>query len=340
MGLEEFGKRLDKEAKAKVAFSPDDDIFTPPDIVIGMPAIDAMFGGGIPRGKTSIFVGVESSGKTLLAQLVIAAAQREGGKAVFIDVEHTYSPKWFALTGVQTADVEKLLIIRPTNLEHAFDVMQKVIVEEEPDVLVLDSIAFLVPKSIMDAKMEDGDSMGIIPRKITEGIKKLTAINNTTALIVINQIRMQLGIVYGNPETMPGGKALRNAASLIVRLRRGKWLTDVSAEAGEEDMSLTLDDKKDSARTGFMLKLRVEKSKVSAPWEEAELKSYFDGTIDPLSSFIHMAIKKGLITGGGGYYTVLDEDTKIHGMSNLENRIREDEELKIKLTEMITNGGI
>ena len=337
MGLEEFGKRLDKEAKAKVAFHPDDEIFALPDIPLGIPAIDAMFGGGIPRGKTCILYGDESSGKTLLSQLIIAAAQKEGGNAVFLDIEHTYDPKWFRLTNVQTDDVNKLLIVRPRNLEHAFDLMHKTLIEEQPDVLVLDSIAFLVAQRIMETKMEDSDNMGLEARKITQGIKKLTSINVRTAFIVINQVRMQLGVVFGNPETMPGGKALRNAASLIVRLRRGKWLTDASAEAGEEDMSISLDDKKDSARTGFMLKLRVEKSKVSAPWQEAELKSYFDGTIDPLGSLINMAIRKGLITGKAGYYSVLGDETKIHGMNNLENMIREDEDLKAKLTEMVTN---
>ena len=129
MGLEEFGKRLDKEAKAKVAFHPDDEIFALPDIPLGIPAIDAMFGGGIPRGKTCILYGDESSGKTLLSQLIIAAAQKEGGNAVFLDIEHTYDPKWFRLTNVQTDDVNKLLIVRPRHLEHAFDLMHKTLIE-------------------------------------------------------------------------------------------------------------------------------------------------------------------------------------------------------------------
>lgn len=337
MGLEEFGKRLDKIAKQRVAYHPEDAIFTPPDISLGedYKAVDDMFGGGIPRGKTSIFYGVESSGKTLLSQLIIAAAQKEGGNAVFLDIEHTYDPKWFALTDVQTNSADKLLIVRPRNLEHAFDIMQQTLTEAQPDVLVLDSIGFLVSKGIMEANMEDGETMGIFPKKVTQGIKKLTSINVKTALIIINQVTMKMGVVYGNPEIMPGGMALRNAASLIIRLRKGAWLTENSRGVGEEEMGLTLEGKKDSARTGFILKMRTEKSKVSTPWQEAELKSYFNGIIDPLSSFINLAIRKGLIKGSGGYYTVLDSENKIHGMSNLESLIRDDDSLKTKLTEMM-----
>lgn len=336
MGLEEFGKRLDKEARAKVAFHPQSEELTPGEIPLGIPAIDLMLGGGIPRGKSSIFVGADSSGKTLLAQLVIAAAQRQGGSAIFFDVEHTYDPKWFALTGVQTDDPDKLLVVRPKNLEHAFDSATKALLyDDPPDVLVIDSIAALSPRDILNADMEKQDFRGLVPRKIGVGMDKLTQANRKTAIILINQIRVDMSVTWGNPETEPGGKKLRHLIAMRIRVRRSKWLTENSANVGEENFTATLEDGKDSARIGFMLKLRVEKSKVAAPWGEAEIKHYFDGTIDPLGSLIHLAIKKGLITGAGSYYTVLDSEDKIHGMTNLEKLIREDDELKAQLTERI-----
>ena len=316
-----------------------DEQLRPKAVPLGMPAVDKVLGGGIPRGRTSVFVGEPSSGKTLLAQLTIAAAQRAGGKAIFVDVEHTFDPDWFALTGVEV-DPKKLLILRPRNLEQGFDMITEALDDVRPDVLVLDSIPALIPDDMLKAKMAEKDFRGLAARKITEGVGKITQANVSTAVILINQLRIDMSVTYGNPERMPGGKALRFYASLIVRLRRGKWLTD---QFEDEDDLPDLDeiDPKDVAFTGFMLKLRTDKNKQAAPFQQTEVKFYFSGKIDPLSSFIELAIRGGLITKRGSFYEITDANVarKFHGISNLEEYLRECPELLDEMVNQLHESG-
>ena len=331
--LDAFGKRWNKRAKVNVAFEPEAEELSPGSIPLDIPAVDLMLGGGMPLGRTSIFIGEPSSGKTLLAQLVIAAAQKQGGKALFFDIERTYDAKWFALTGVDTSP-DKLMVVRPRTLEQTFDMVIDALEKVQPEVIVVDSVSALVPEAMLKAAMEDKDFQGLAARKTTEGIKKCTAYNQATVLIFINQLRVTMGVVYGNPESMPGGKAIRFHASLILRVRRGKWLTDVAQKMGEEEFT-SMEESKDSARIGFMLRLRTEKSKVSTPWQSCELKFFFNGTVDPLGSLIHLAIQRGVIVPTGSYYKVLDLPEKIHGLGRVEKLIREDDTLKNELVRKI-----
>ncbi len=328
--LRSFGQRWNKKTKSEVAFEPEAEILSPEAVPLDIPAVDLMLGGGIPRGRTSILIGEPSSGKTLLSQLVIAAAQRTGGTAMFFDIERTYDAKWFALTGVDTSP-EKLLVVRPKSMEQTFDMVIDALKKVKPMVIVVDSIPAMVPQDVMKASMEDKDFRGLSARKITEGVAKATQYNNETALIFINQLRVNMGVKFGNPESMPGGKGLKFHASLIMRVRRGTWLTDASEGEKDEDGFSTLEDDKDAKRIGFMLRLRTEKNKCAPPWRDCELKFFFNGTIDPLGSLIHLAQQRGIIEVTGSWFKLPGVEAKLHGLGAVEKAIREDEDLKARL---------
>lgn len=328
--LTAFGQRWNKRTKAEVAFAPEDEELVPGVIPTELPAVDSILGGGIPRGRTSVFIGEPAAGKTLLSQLVIAAAQRQGGKAIFFDAEHTYDPKWFAMTGVDTSP-ERLLIMRPESLEQTFDMIEDALKNVRPDVLVVDSIPSLIPQAILDAKMEEKDFQGLAARKVTEGVKKMTQYNHSTALIYINQIRTDMGVRYGNPESMPGGKGLRHWSSLTVRVRRGKFITAASDGLGEaafDDVST----KKDAPKIGFWLRIRTEKNKLAVGYQETDVKFFFDGTVDPVGSLIHLAIQRGVIVAvAGGYYEVPGVKKKLHGLGAVEELLKANAGLKDKI---------
>lgn len=333
--LEAFGKRWNKR-QADLVFEPEDAELKPGVIEFNIPALNELLGGGIPRGRTSIFMGAEAAGKTLLSQLVIAAAQRKGGTAVFIDAERTYDPKWFALTGVDL-DPKKLAIVRPDSLEQTFDLAEDAMKTVQPDVLVIDSVASLVPQAMLDVEMTKQDFRGLAARKTTEGVKKLTLANKATALIIINQMRMDMGVTFGNPEKMPGGRGLRHAASVIIRIRRGQWLTDVSErKLGREDFTVIASDQNEAKRVGFMLKLTVEKNKLATPWQDIDVKFFFNGEVDPLGSLIHLAIQREVIkVAGRGYYEVPDVEKTLHGLGAVEVLLRMDDQLKAKIIHLV-----
>jgi len=333
--LVDFASRWNKKSKTPVVFDPNNIILQPGSISLDIPALDTILGGGIPRGRTTVLIGEPSSGKTLLSQLIIAASQRNGGNAIFFDAEHTFDPKWFSLTGVDTS-AERLAVVRPRSLEQAFDMIVDALSIVKPDVLVLDSIPSLVPAVQMKADMEKQDFRGVHPRKITEGVAKATQYNDSTALVFINQLRTAMNVTFGNPESMPGGRGLRHHASLIIRVRRGKWLTSAPdvAEEGMEAFT-SLEEDKDAERIGFMLKLRTDKSKIAAPWQSCEIKFYFTGKVDPLGSLIHLAIMRGVIQSAQGYYELPGIERKVHGFSAVEELLRVDDGVKNELVRLV-----
>lgn len=330
--LKEFSKRWNKKS-GEIAFDPTDARLAPVPVSLDMPAVDMILGGGVPRGRITVVVGQESSGKTLLSQLIIAAAQRRGGTCIFIDNERTFDERWFRLTGVDT-NSERLLVLRPTTLEQTFDAACDALVSVQPDVLVLDSIAALVPQDMLKKDMEDKDFRGLAARKITEGVKKLTQFNRGTAVVLINQLRIDMGVKFGNPETMPGGRGLRHAASLIIRTRQGKWLT--TASEGEGDALDSVDDEKEARRIGFLLRLRTEKSKVTVPYQTCDLKFYFTGEVDPLGSLVHLALQRGVIVEPvKAYFELPGVTSKVHGRAAVEELLRDNEELRTRIIEAV-----
>lgn len=337
-GLEAWGKRWNKKVHADVVFDPADEQLVPHAISIGIPALDIMLGGGIPRGRTTIVYGEYSSGKTLLTQFIIAAAQRQGGKAIFFDVERTFDPRWFEATGV-SLDKNKLKVARPRNLEQCFDMVVDALENLRPDVIVVDSIPAMVPSAMMRDKrgklveMAEKDFRGLAARKMTEGVAKATAYNQTSALIFVNQVRVDMGVTFGSPDKMPGGKGLGFHASIIIRMRKGGWLT-TETEKGEADLSSFVKvDKEETPRIGCMLKMRTEKNKIAPPMQRCEFKFFFTGEVDPTGSLVHLAVTRGVISENKGYYVVPGIKGKIHGRRQLEARIKSDAELERMLIE-------
>lgn len=333
--LDAFGDRFNKGAKRQVFFDPTDDELEPGLIKLDMLAVDDMLGGGLPCGRTSMIIGEPSSGKTLLAQLFIAATQRQGGTAVYVDAEHTYSRRWFEATGVETKR-GKLIIARPLYLEEAFDAVVGLMEKARPTIIVIDSLPALIPKVQVEAEMMKQDFRGIFPRKVTEGIGKATAANHGTALVVINQLRTSMGVTFGSPESLPGGKALKHYVSMIVRVRRGRWLTSMGGdfEHDSEDFT-TLSQQKDAQRVGFMLRLRTDKNKLASPWQEAEFKFYFIGEVDPTGALVTLGIERRVIDAEHGFYTLPGVEKKVHGRDAVERLLRENDELREKLTALI-----
>ena len=328
--LKEWGKAWNKSTKREVAFDPGSKVLVPVGIRLGIPNVDSMLGDGFPKGRSVVFVGEPGTGKTLLSQLVIAAAQREGGRAMFFDAEKTYDPRWFELTGVDTSP-EKLIIVRPRNLEQAFDMIEDALERIKPAVIVVDSVPALVPKKITEERMEDKDNIALAPRKIGTAIQKATLANTVTCLIFINQIRTAIG-KWGDPSDMPGGWAFKHANSQLIRTRRGAWILE-----NEDKSEMVLGDDREKKKVGFILKLRVERNKVSEPWKEAEVEfRWKDGSVDWTASLVHEAMIKGVIgSPTKGYFISNLWEGKIHGREKLENTIRADADLKAKTIERI-----
>jgi recombination protein RecA len=289
-----------------------------------------MLGDGFPKGRSVVFVGEPGTGKTLLAQLVIAAAQREGGRAMFFDAEKTYDPRWFAKTGVDI-DPKKLIIVRPRNLEQAFDMIEDALERIKPALIVVDSLPALVPKKVVEEKLEEKENIALFARKIGPAIQKATLANTVTCVIYINQIRTAIGR-WGDPSDMPGGYAFKHANSQLIRTRRGAWILE-----NEDKSDMIFGDDKEKKKVGFILKLRVERNKVAEPWKEAEVEfRWKDGSIDWISSLVHEAMTKGIIESPSkGYFTSVLWEGKIHGREKLENTIRNDVVLKASLIECI-----
>ena len=329
--LQSFGKRWNQKASTEVVFDPEDKVLSPGPIPLGILAVDLMLGGGIPRGRTTVFIGEEQSGKTLLSQLAIAAAQRQGGIAMFFDIERTFDAKWFARTGVDL-DPEKLIVVHPENLEQGFDMVVDALIKVKPDIIVMDSVSAMVPKDVLKVTMEEKDFRGLDAKKITAGIKKATQYNQDTALIIINQLRVNMGVVYGNPESQPGGKGLKFHTSLRVRVRRGAKLT-TETENGKRDADGFLEsDDKDARLLGFIMRLRAEKNKCAPiDWEGCDIKFFFDGTVDSTGSLITLAQQRGIIEVTGSWFKLPGVEAKLHGLGAVEEAIREDEELKARL---------
>ena len=340
--LRSFGARWNRKTKSEVAFEPEAEVLNPDAIPLGVgfEAVDLMLGGGMPRGRTSVVFGESSAGKTLLAQVIIAATQRAGGIAMFFDIERTYDAKWFALTGVDTSP-EKLLIMRPESLEQSFDMICDALKKVKPEVIIVDSVAAMVPQDVLKASMEEKDFRGLEARKITAGVKKATQFNLTTALIFINQLRVNMGVKFGNPESMPGGKALKFHSSVMIRVRKGTWITDVSEKGEDKDEEgfTMLASETDAKRIGFVLKLRTEKNKCAPPWQDCSLKFFFNGVIDPLGSLIHLAQQRGIIEVTSSWFKIPGVEKKLHGLPAVEEAIRENDELKDLLISGIKGEG-
>ncbi len=257
-------------------------------ISTGSVAIDNALGaGGLPRGRVIEIFGPESSGKTTFALHVIAAAQKLGGAAAFIDAEHALDPTYAAKLGV---DIENLIISQPDYGEQALEIAHALVQSQTLDVLVIDSVAALTPKAEIDGEMGDSH-MGLHARMMSQALRKLTAAVSRahTILIFINQLREKIGVVFGNPETTTGGRALKFYASVRVEIRRSTAIKD-----GETII-------------GNRTKVKIVKNKIAAPFREVEVDVLYGQGISRHSDVLDLGAEKGLIEKSGSWYSYKGE---------------------------------
>ena len=257
-------------------------------ISTGSISLDAALGvGGVPRGRVCEIFGPESSGKTTIALHVIAEAQKKGGMAAFIDVEHALDPAYARKLGV---DVDNLLVSQPDYGEQALEITGALIASGQIDVLVVDSVAALVPKAELDGEMGDSH-MGLQARLMSQALRKLTGVvsKSRTCLIFINQIREKIGVMFGNPETTTGGRALKFYASVRLDIRRIAAIKDGDAVIGK--------------RT----KVKVVKNKVAAPFREAEFDMIYGEGISKEGDLIDLGAAQSLLEKSGSWYSYKGE---------------------------------
>lgn len=253
----------------------------------GSLSLDLALGGGVPRGRITEIYGTESSGKTTIALHAIAEAQKAGGLALFVDAEHALDTEYAKRLGV---DIDRLYISQPTSGEEALEIMEQMVRSGAMDIVVLDSVAALVPKNEIEGDMGDSH-VGLQARMMSQAMRKLGGtLNKTkTAAVFINQIREKIGVMFGNPETTPGGRALKFWASVRMEVRRGEFLKDGTESIG--------------ART----KVKVVKNKIAPPFRNAEFDVIFGYGISRASDVLDLAVVHGLVTKAGTYYNYGEE---------------------------------
>lgn len=257
-------------------------------ITTGSIAIDNALGaGGFPRGRVIEIFGPESSGKTTLALHVIAEAQRAGGTAAFIDAEHALDPIYAAKLGVDTAN---LIVSQPDYGEQALEIAQALVNSQAIDVIVVDSVAALTPKAEIEGEMGDSH-MGLHARMMSQALRKLTASVSraNTCLIFINQLREKIGVMFGNPETTTGGRALKFYASVRVEVRRTTAIKDGEAVVGN--------------RT----KIKVVKNKIAAPFREVEVDIFYGKGISRESDILDLGAQHNVLEKSGSWYSYKSE---------------------------------
>jgi recombination protein RecA len=280
-------------------------------IPTGALSLDLALGGkGIPQGRICELYGPEGSGKTTLALHIVANAQKGDGVAAFIDAEHALDPSWARKLGV---DTEKLLISQPDTGEQALEICEMLVRSNAVDVVVVDSVAALIPKAEIDGEMGD-THVGLQARLMSQAMRKLTGAiaKSRTCVIFINQIRMKIGVMFGNPETTPGGNALKFYSSVRLDIRRISTIKD-----GEDSI-------------GNRVRVRVVKNKVAPPFKSTEFDIMFDSGISGVGDLLDMAVDRGVVAKQGAWFSY--GDTRLgQGRENVKVFLKDNPDLMAEI---------
>lgn len=311
LALSQIEKDFGKEAVMRLGDTTHEDVEAIPtgslplDIAIGI--------GGIPRGRIIEIYGPESSGKSTLAMCIAAQAQKQGGIVAYIDAEHAMDPEYASRLGV---DIDNMLISQPDSGEQALEIADKLVRSGAVDLIVVDSVAALVPRAEIEGEM--GDSfVGVQARLMSQGLRKLTPTvsKSKASIIFINQLRQKIGVMWGNPETTPGGLALKFYSSVRLDIRRIE-----SIKKGDEIL-------------GNRVRVKVVKNKVAAPFRQAEFDIVFGQGIDKTGYLIDIAVNDGIIEKAGSFYTYKDE--RFQGKDKFKDFLANNVELSYELENTI-----
>ncbi len=287
-------------------------------IPTGCIALDAALGvGGIPRGRITEIYGPESSGKTTLCQHIIAECQKLGGTAAFVDVEHALDPAYAERCGV---NIDDLYLSQPDTGEQALEITEALVRSGAVDCIVVDSVAALVPQAEIEGEMGDAH-MGLQARLMSQALRKLTGAikRSNTAVIFTNQLRMKIGVLFGNPETTSGGNALKFYAAVRIDVRRAEAIK----EKGEV--------------MGNRVRARIKKNKVAPPFKVAEFDIMFDHGISKEGSLLDVAVDMGAVERRGSYYSY--GDTRLaQGRENAKEFLRENPEISAEIEQRVRQG--
>ena len=304
-GKEAIMKMGDRAGRMKIEFIPTGAL--PLDLALGV--------GGLPRGRVMEIYGPESSGKTTMTLHIIAEAQKRGGLAAFIDAEHALDPVYAQRLGV---DVDNLLISQPDSGEQALEITEKLVRSGALDIIVIDSVAALVPRAEIEGEMGDSH-VGLQARLMSQALRKLTSIvaSTKTSVVFINQLRHKIGVMFGNPETTPGGLALKFYASVRLDIRKIETI------------------KQGDVVTGARIRVKVVKNKVAPPYRQAEFEMVNGEGISMEGCLIDMGVEAGLLEKSGSWFIYNGdrigqgrENAKIYLKQNKDKAVEIEKELR------------
>jgi recombination protein RecA len=289
-----------------------------PAISTGAPTLDKILGiGGLPRGRIVEIYGPESSGKSTISLSLVAQAQKMGLRCAYIDAEHALDPAYMMDLGINLDD---LLLAQPNYGEEALEIVDKLVKTGDVGLIIVDSVAALVPKAELEGEM-DANQMGLQARMMAKALRKITALanDNKTLIVFINQIRMKIGVMFGNPETTPGGRALPYAASVRIDLRKKE---DIKNKEGDS--------------IGIKVKAKVIKNKMAPPLKIAEFDIFYGKGVDQYGSILDLALSIGFFAQKGAWI-FLDGENFAQGRENAIGKLKDDQKLFEQLKLRVEN---
>ncbi len=317
LAISQIEKRFGKGSVMKLGETPAAKVEAIPS---GSLALDLALGiGGIPRGRITEIFGPEASGKTTLAQHIIAEAQKRGGATAYIDAEHALDPSYAANCGV---NVDDLLISQPDTGEQALEITEALVRSGAVDVIVIDSVAALVPRAEIEGEMGDAH-VGLQARLMSQALRKLAAAigKSGTAVIFINQLREKVGIIFGNPEVTPGGRALKFYSSVRIDLRRVETL------------------KQGDRIVGSLVRAKVVKNKIAPPFKTAQFDIMFDHGISKNGNLIDLGVELGIVSKTGAFFSFGDIRLG-QGRENAKQYLSQNPELATEIEQQVRASAI